>query len=516
MPRIRIEWVPVQHFGLGLLGFDHLQLVYQPDDTEHAEGQDAWFVMEGVREATRDGAYLGIEGADGRTTLSVANLAAGDDLIAKIGTPEYRGSRALPYAGDGFQAWETMTSYARDIESQDFPYIAYGLPGSPTPTINSSSAIASLLYYSGLDPSQHLPHGIHLSPGTGTLLGTSSNDAMRIEGGFTTLLGGHGRDELKGGPDSGGIEKLYGGADDDLFHWSSGFNVVHGGQPYLPYEADGTDVMDYSGAGVVRITFNRHWVPHKVPNYVAAFDGGLDHLYSIERIQWNEETDRIELGRGVGIVEDSVILAPSKHSQLNDTSHLRSGQLVSAEPAESSPNLVLGTDAEEALHGTPGDDTLYGGAGDDRLAGGAGSDGYVYLPGDGNDVIVDAGPEADIDELHLAGGITPADISFQQPAHAPDDIVLVVDGGDRILIQNGLAADGSGIDRIVFDHDPAWTREDLQRLVADDTPSVTGSVSYPVEPVANMHGNALSDDETDTSGPLSSWPALDAHVGWLF
>ncbi len=36
--------------------------------------------MEGVRDATSDGTFLGIEGADGRTTLATANLAARADL----------------------------------------------------------------------------------------------------------------------------------------------------------------------------------------------------------------------------------------------------------------------------------------------------------------------------------------------------------------------------------------------------------------------------------------------------
>ena len=144
--------LPVQLFALGFLGFDHLQLVYQPDDTRSR--QDDWYVMEGVREVARDGTFLGIEGADGRTTLSVANLAAREALVAKIGTPELRGSRCLACDGGALGAWETMASYARDIEEQDYPYIAYGLPGSPTPTINSSSAIASLIYYSGLDPAE--------------------------------------------------------------------------------------------------------------------------------------------------------------------------------------------------------------------------------------------------------------------------------------------------------------------------------------------------------------------------
>ena len=179
MPRVRIEWVPVQAYGLGHLGFDHLQLVYQQDDGEALTNQDAWFVMEGVREAAPDGPYLGIEGADGRLTLSVANLAAREALLAKIGTPQYRGSRCLPYDGDEFRAWERMASYARDIDQQDFPYIAYGLPASPTPTVNSSSAIASLIHYSGVDPSRWLPYGVHLSPGTATLLGTSGDDSMQ-------------------------------------------------------------------------------------------------------------------------------------------------------------------------------------------------------------------------------------------------------------------------------------------------------------------------------------------------
>ena len=98
MARVRIEWMPVQLYGLGLLGFDHLQLVFEPGEGGLSR-QDDWFVMEGVRDATRDGTFLGIEGADGRTTLSVANLAARAELTSKIGTPEHRGSRALPFDG---------------------------------------------------------------------------------------------------------------------------------------------------------------------------------------------------------------------------------------------------------------------------------------------------------------------------------------------------------------------------------------------------------------------------------
>jgi len=497
MPCIRIEWLPVQLFALGLLGFDHLQLVYQPDDIRSR--QDDWYVMEGVREVARDGTFLGIEGADGRTTLSVANLAAREDLVAKIGTPEVRGSRRLACDGSAFSAWETMASYARDIEEQDYPYIAYGLPGSPTPTVNSSSAIASLVYYSGLDAAERLPFGLHLSPGTATLLGTGGDDVLRADASFSTLLGGRGNDELFGGSDRSRIEKFYGGEGDDLFHWSPGFNIVHGGQPGLEYAHDGTDVMDYSGAGEVRIAFNRYWIEHKVPNYVAVIAGGTDHLFSIERIQWNETTDRIVLGRGIDLVEDNVILDPSAFARpapggARGWPHVRSARLIGGDDGGAAiasahdatlrdgernlelvgtairgegnalANRLLGNGRHNVLVGMAGDDVLYGAPGDDTLVGGPGSDTYVYLPGDGNDAILDDAAPGDVDQLVLAGGIGPEEVSFYRPAKSPEDLLLELTGGGSILIKGFLASPSAGIERVVFDRAPAWEREDLDRL----------------------------------------------------
>ncbi len=475
MPRVRIEWVPVQMYGLGRLGFDHLQLVFEPGDAG-GSAQDDWFVMEGVREATPAGTFLGIEGADGRTTLAMANLAARAELTDKIGTPEHRGSRALPYAGEEFGAWETMASYARDIEAEDYPYIALGLPGSPTPTINSSSAIASLVHYSGLDPTQALPYGMHLSPGMSTLLGTSGDDRLRSEHGFTTILGGRGRDSFAGSTDARQIEKFYGGEDDDIFYWSPGFNITHGGQPQLDYTADGTDVVDYSGVGEVSITFNRHWIPHKVPNYVAVFEAGIDHLFSVERIQWNASSDRVVLGDGIDLLEDDRVLQPS--AQL-DGGDVRSGVIVAhdramignASAGDDGHNRLIGTNVGEVIDAAAGDDTLYGGGGDDTLVGGAGSDGYVYLPGDGNDVIVDIGGDADVDELVLAGGVAPADIAAFRIGDG--DLLLALPKGS-ILVSGFFAAAGTGIERIVFDRAPPWTRQELELRALDGSATVHG------------------------------------------
>lgn len=499
MPRVRIEWVPVQAYGLGRLGFDHLQIVYEPGLGGSA--QDDWFVMEGVREAASGGTFLGIEGADGRTTLAVANLAARAGLVEKIGTPNQRGSRMLPYGGEDFGAWEKMASYARDIEAQDYPYFAYALPGSPTPTVNSSSAVASLLHYSGLDPRQQMPYGMHLSPGMSTLLGTGADDRLRVEHGFTTILGGSGSDYFEGTADQQHIEKFYGGEGNDMFRWSPGFNIVHGGQPQLDYANDGTDVIDYSGAGKVTIGSNRHWVPHKTPNYVATYEAGADHLFSIERIQWNAQTDRIELGKGINLLEDDTILQP------NAALHgANVHQATLSRAGDETVQRFLGTDAGEALQAGPGDDTLYGGGGDDTLTGGAGDDGYVYLPGDGNDLIVDLAGDAD--SLVLGGGIAPADVAvFRTGA---DDLLLALPLGS-ILVLGFFADAASGIEQVAFDRAPPWTRADLARLAVDTLVAQVDDSG--IDPMAAL---LHFPDDLDEALAIATGPHFDPFAAILF
>lgn len=508
MPRVRIEWTPVQLFGLGRLGFDHLQLVLEQG--EETSPQDDWYVMEGVRDPTDVGIFLGIEGADGRTTLATANLAARSALTEKIGTPDVRGSRPLPFEGDELRAWDMMSGYARDIEAQDFPYIALGLPGSPTPTINSSSAVASLLHYAGLDPTATLPFGMRFSPGLSTLLGTGQHDLMRVEQGFTTLLGGHGNDVFLGS-DAAQTEKFFGGQGDDIFRWSPGFNIVHGGQPQLPYSTDGTDVIDYSGVGQVTLTFNRHWVPHKVPNFVGVHETGVDHLFSVERIQWNEKTDKILLGRGIDLREDDRVLAP--HASLSTASPVHTATLITSDDSVlGGPNSgsdrndrLVGTNADEVIDARAGDDTLYGGGGNDTLIGGPGSDGYVYLPGDGDDIIIDLGSDADVDELLLAGNIDARDVEV---IRLGQDLLLALPTGS-ILVSGFFASNSAGIERVVFDDGTGWTRSDLDhRAVAVGLESASDM---------SLHSQPFAEPGETTSSAYqhSIWPS-DPHEQLLF
>ena len=106
MGTIRVEAVPVQSYGLGLLRFDHLQLVYQ-DETDFIDSQDYWYVIEGIQDGPLLAATLGASGDNGRLSLGVANGASRDALIAKIGTPETRGSRIIKSGFNALTLWDS-------------------------------------------------------------------------------------------------------------------------------------------------------------------------------------------------------------------------------------------------------------------------------------------------------------------------------------------------------------------------------------------------------------------------
>ena len=150
MGTIRVEFVPIAKYNLGLFGFDHMQIVFE-DETDFLDSQDYWHVMEGIHDGGIFGATLGVLGEDGKLQLSSANDASREELVAKIGTPESRGSRIIKTGSGALSTWEDMAVYAKDIQEQQFPYIGVAWPFGPTPTLNSSSFITTMLWTIGFD-----------------------------------------------------------------------------------------------------------------------------------------------------------------------------------------------------------------------------------------------------------------------------------------------------------------------------------------------------------------------------
>ena len=307
MATIRVEAVPVQSYSLGLFRFDHLQLVLQ-DETDLIDSQDYWPVIEGNQDGPLTQATLGASGQDGHTSLSVINGASRDALVNKIGTPEQRGSRIIVSGANAFSVWDSITKYAGEIDREKFPYIAYSLPFSAGPTINSTSLIASVLWSVGIDLNNLMPFNLRLSPGPETILGTSGADDITIGNNFTTLATGESNDTLRGSSNQIYVEKFYGGAGNDTIKWSYGNNIIHGGQPRLNYAEDGRDTIDYSGVGTVHIEANSHPIDHKVADYVSTFDGGSDQWFSIEQVLWDAASDILTAGPNVELLEKPIEL----------------------------------------------------------------------------------------------------------------------------------------------------------------------------------------------------------------
>ena len=416
MGTIRVEFVPVQKFGLGLLGLDHIQLVYE-DETDAIGSQDYWYVLEGIQDGTFFGGTLGALGEDGRTSLGTANLASGADLIGKIGTPESRGSRIITTGPNVLSFWDKMAAYGAGIQDMQLPYIAATLPFSVQPTINSTSFIASVLHSIGVNVSLVMPFGVRFSPGATTLIGTPENDDLGTDDYFSTLVTGQGQDSLHGTSKS--YEKFYGGADNDTIHWSNGDNVIHGGQARMAYADDGLDTVDYSGAGTVHLSASKHAIEHKVADYFAEFDGGTDQLFSIEAVAWDRANDHIIAGEGLELLEKPLFLDPKDNGGgkgdilgLTDTDkaviiNAVSDTMISVQTlANAGEDAGFWSQSVEWLAGSNGDDLIYtnaairgaeGAGGNDLLDGrlsaaysGQSPNGYdvEFDGGDGNDTIV--------------------------------------------------------------------------------------------------------------------------------
>ncbi|MEQ8824219.1 MAG: Ig-like domain-containing protein [Filomicrobium sp.] len=446
MGNVRVEWVPVQTWNLGLFGFDHLLLTYEPLS---GIDQTNWYGIEGSRVPAlgSPGMVLGVLGAGGTTRLDVLNIETNGNipdsarLIELIGTPEARGSRIVPLS-DPDGAWSIMGDYAGQIESQFFPYTASVLPFSANAALTSTSLVASLLHYAGASLDNSLPFNVGFLPGRKTLLGTGSDDDLQIENGFTAIYGGSGGDTFSGTDDLSSVERFYGGSGDDTINWSKGGHVYHGGQLNMTYAKDGIDTVVYDDVGpfYVRAPAVEH-IPHFNARWVVEHATGEDWLISIERLEWRAKNDFIKLGPGVDLIEEGIDLnlgtetsatPQDDRGDVLDLSEVDTGLLINAAETDtvfvqSAPSNKYGLWVEEAewIVGSSGDDKIYLSA---NMRGSEGGDGNDLI--DGRLATAGSGTTADGETARLEGG-------------AGDDTIVSTTG-------KTLAIGGAGADNFIL------------------------------------------------------------------
>ncbi|MBY0225921.1 MAG: cadherin-like domain-containing protein [Hyphomicrobium sp.] len=512
MGNIRIERVPIQEMGLWRIRADHLMLVFQQDPLDYGEFQDRWWVMEGTRDANPDGTFtVGVDGANGVTTLSAANGGlTPQELLDAIQYPWWRGSRIIQ-STDSLSEWGLMAAVARDIDSQGYPYFAFNLEFSPLPTSNSSSVVASLLFYIGVDIAENLPFTfLTFTVGTRTLFGTSDDDQLTLAFSFNTILSGDGDDTLEGTQSTSQTEKLYGGRGDDVFLWTAGSHVYHGGQPGLDYAEDGTDAVDYTGIGVVTFEGVDSPVPHVRPQFIAIHATGIDKLFSIEDIRWDDRSDTLILGEGVRFEETQPFfdLKGQDREGSGDTIDfsLRKSSLMLA-PSDRADVVLVGSRTAEGTF-ADGDriwisslERVIGSAGDDRIYA---SSTMTSVEGSaGNDLI--SGRFAT-----PLSGASPLGFDIEMSGGDGDD--TIVSGSGRSLALGGAGADtfvlgaSSGTDRslefVIADADASDRFFVPYSFLKSETGTFEGSLLLPVlGTVTPTIGGASFDVLPQNGGP---------------
>lgn len=206
--------------------------------------------------------------------------------------------------------------------------------------------------------------------GADKISGYDGNDAIYAKGGDDVVYGGAGNDTLGGG---NGNDELRGGTGNDLLFGGAGHDSVFGGA--------GNDIA-WAGSGndTVRGADGNDLLGGGAGNDELRGGAGHDILYG-------------------GLGRDS----------------------------------LFGDKGNDELYGGAGRDQLNGGLGNDLLAGGAGADTFIFLKGEGNDVIRDFNA-AQGDRISLGGQtytVTSNDDGFA---------LLHLSGGGTVVL-NGIAAD---------------------------------------------------------------------------
>ena len=271
--------------------------------------------------------------------------------------------------------------------------------------------------------------------GDDRVFGFGDSDILLGNVGTDRLYGGHGGDILIGGQD---FDILYGEGGDDLLDGVDGETVkvadhLVGGLGDDHYVVDGDTVIEAAGQGYDTVETRSSMtlragaeIELVIGTTTAAakligneFDqdmidlsgraaelrgmGGSDYLegYAGSDWLWGDFAG----GSGLGVAGNDELNGGAGNDWLygeagddllfggGDNDRLYGG---------TGDDTGFGDAGDDILYGEAGNDTLNGGVGIDRLVGGQGADTFVYVTGDGNDVIFDF-TVADGDKVSLVG-----------------------------------------------------------------------------------------------------------------
>lgn len=295
----------------------------------------------------------------------------------------------------------------------------------------------------------HFDNGVvwSVSTLTSTLLtqaATTGNDTISGFVGSDTIVGGHGNDSLSGG---------------------------NGNDTYVYARGDGADVISEPTNGG---SADKLVLQGITPGQVSAVRTGADVTLVI-----NESAAGAGDGGSVKLIANLDDYADQGVDQIqfaDGTIWTRADLRAMLAPVGGAgADTMTGTNANETLdagagndsvQGLGGNDTLIGGAGNDSMNGGAGNDGYIWVRGDGTDVITEAANQGALDKLYLIG-VNAGDVALSRSG---TDVTLTVapstpggtDGGAIKLVADLDDYFSQGTEQIVFADGATWSQNDLR------------------------------------------------------
>lgn len=249
--------------------------------------------------------------------------------------------------------------------------------------------------------------------GNDTASYADSNAAVQINLQANTATGGHAQGDVLSG-----IENLIGSSYGDSLFGGTGSHRLEGG--------GGSDTLD-GGAG----------------DDVLFGDAGNDFLLGglgasgdVNLIYGGSGSDELHCGSGVSTIYGG-----------DDGDQIYGGYGSDTLSGDAGNDLIIAGEEDDTVFGGNGADTMFGALGDDTLIGGADNDLFIYLNGDGNDVITDfqggsgAGDQVSID---VSGVNTFSDVQALMSQVGADTVITFAGGSTITLLSvtaTNLASD---------------------------------------------------------------------------
>jgi Ca2+-binding RTX toxin-like protein len=275
-----------------------------------------------------------------------------------------------------------------------------------------------------------------------------------------------------------GDDVLVGGQDDETIAGGLGNDWISGGggdDVYVYARGDGVDLIDNTPGNAAGDTDELSFTDVDAADAGFALDG-TDLVISVDGVEAVRVRDFIGAG--------NLDLVRFADGTLMDDHAIRMA-------------LLGGTTGADTLTGTSGADILAGGLGDDVLTGANGNDTYIIAAGDGNDRIVDTyGSTGDV---LILNDVDPAILGFLRPTADLDDLILVLDGGREVFLDEQAANTTYGIDRVIFET-ASWSRTQLENQAMAWAISAGDDVVYGFASDNLIDGGAGNDDLSGRAG----------------